>query len=117
MAKNARKSNSINKPDGYIYIAKLNNFNNIFKIGVSSNVNRRISDLDASSPFGVSLVKSFFFKNVYNIEECIHDNYDNDLIRREWFNLDNKEIDNIIFDLSFYSMQNLSLILKKQWPD
>jgi hypothetical protein len=109
MAKNARKANALSKPNGYIYLAKLNGFDNIFKIGVSCNVNRRITDLDAASPFGVSLVESFFFQNVYNIEECLHDSYAPNLIRREWFNLDKQEIENIRFDLSQFSKQKLYL--------
>ena len=98
MTKNARKANKKMRPDGTIYIAQFGR-ENIYKIGVSVNHKRRISDLDAVSPLKVKEVASFWFKNVYDMEECIHDSFKKSKIRKEWFILKEDELNLLISDL------------------
>ena len=91
MTLNARKVNSNKNPNGYIYIIKLKGFD-LYKIGVSNNPKRRIYDIDSSSPFGVDLIGTYFFVNVYNMEECIHDSFKKNKFRKEWFKIHHEDI-------------------------
>ena len=111
MVSNARKSNSKLRPDGFLYFIKLNGFE-IYKIGVSSNVKRRVNDIDAHSPFGVKLINYFFFKNVYEMEEMIHDNLKDTNLRKEWFELDKEYLNVIINQISDLSKEGYYLIRK-----
>lgn len=108
MSENARRSNKKMRPDGFIYIAKYG-YEDIYKIGVSTNVKRRIYDLDSSCPKPVILIESFWFKNVYEMEECIHDNFKEDSIRREWFKINSFVIESICSQLRELSNQKYYL--------
>lgn len=111
MVSNARKSNSKLRPDGYLYIVKLKG-HDVYKIGVTSNLKRRIQDIDANSPFGIRLINSFYFKNVYNMEEMIHDNLKSNNIRKEWFNLNKEYLEVLINQISDLSKEGYYLIKK-----
>ena len=111
MVSNARKSNSKLRPDGFLYFIKLNGFD-IYKIGVTSNLKRRLYDIDSNSPFGVELISYFFFKNVYEMEEMIHDNLKISKVRKEWFKLDSDYLKVIINQVKELSEQEYYLIRK-----
>lgn len=111
MVSNARKVNSKARPDGFIYFIKLKGFD-IYKIGVTSNLKRRLYDIDSNSPFGVKLIDSFFFKNVYEMEEMIHDNLKENNVRKEWFKLDLDYLKVIINQVSELSKEGYYLIRK-----
>lgn len=111
MAKNAAKVNKSKKPDGYIYILKYGD-NDIYKFGVSGNPDRRIKDIDSCSPVPIKELGRFFFKNVYEIEEMIHDNIRSYAIRREWFNLKESIVLEILEEIKQMSKQGIYLIRK-----
>jgi hypothetical protein len=109
MSDNARKANNKLRPDGYIYIIKLKGFD-IYKIGVSNNPKRRIKDLDSANPFGVDVICLEKFKNVYNFEECIHDSFEPNLLRKEWYKILPEDMKTLIADIKEYSSQGIYLI-------
>ena len=111
MVSNARKVNSKAIPDGFLYFIKLKGFD-IYKIGVTSNLKRRLYDIDSNSPFGVKLIDSFFFKNVYEMEEMIHDNLKGNNVRKEWFKLDSDYLKVIIDQVGELSKEGYYLIRK-----
>ena len=111
MANNARKANTKRNPDGFLYFVKLKG-HNIYKIGVSANLKRRLFDLDANSPFGIDLICSFYFKNVYEMEEMIHDNLKIYNLRKEWFSLDEDHLKIITDQVKDLSEQGYFLIRK-----
>ena len=111
MTENARKANKKIRPDGFLYILQLKGFD-IFKIGVSSNPKRRITDIDASSPFGTSIISIDFFKNVYEMEECVHDNLMEFHLRKEWFRCDAEIIQGIVTQIKELSENGYYLIRK-----
>lgn len=111
MSENARKSNSKLRPDGYIYILKLKGFD-IYKIGVSSNPERRINDIDSANPFGVKVLCLLYFKNAYELEECIHDSFKRKALRKEWFKFDEISISILIKQLTKLSEKGFYLIRK-----
>lgn len=108
---NISKINKNRFPDGYIYIVRLGN-KGIFKIGVSNNPDRRIKDIDSYSPIPIREVGRFYFKNVYEIEEMIHDNLKNLLIRREWFKLTEEHAFDICKQIKEMSDNGIYLIRK-----
>ena len=105
----ARNLNKSKRPDGFIYILKLKGFD-LYKIGVSANPKRRIYDIDSNSPFGVKEICVLFFKNVYEIEECVHDNFKSSLKRKEWFEMSEQCIKSLQFELKEMSESGLYLI-------
>src|SRR5690606_26032137 len=109
--KNARLSNSKLRPDGFIYILKLNGFD-IYKIGVSSNPERRIKDIDGANPFGVDVLFTEYFKNVYEMEECVHDSFCKNSMRREWFKIQPEDVTTLINQLKDFSKEGVYLIRK-----
>ena len=111
MVSNARKVNSKAIPDGFLYFIKLKGFD-IYKIGVTSNLKRRLYDIDSNSPFGVKLIDSFFFKNVYEMEEMIHDNLKGNNVRKDWFKLDSDYLKVIIDQVGELSKEGYYLIRK-----
>lgn len=111
MAKNATLVNKSKRPDGYIYILKYGD-NDIYKFGVSANPDRRIKDIDSSSPIPIKELGRFFFKNVYEMEEMIHDNLKDSLIRKEWFKLKEYEVFQIIEEIGKMANNGIYLIRK-----
>lgn len=105
----ARQLNKDKKPDGYIYILKLKGFN-LYKIGVSANPKRRIYDIDSNSPFGIKTMCLEFFKNVYELEECIHDSFKLNHKRKEWFEIHPDDIKELISELKEMSLNGTYLI-------
>lgn len=106
---NARKTNSKLKPDGYVYILKLKGFG-IYKIGVSASPKRRIKDIDSANPFGVDVVCIEYFKNAYNMEECIHDSFKDNLLRKEWYEIRTDDILDLINEIKRMSKEGMYLI-------
>jgi hypothetical protein len=50
---------------------------------------RRLYDIDSNSPFEVTLVSYYYFKNVWNGRND-NDNLKANNLRKEWFNLDDE---------------------------
>lgn len=74
-----------------------------YKIGISSNIKRRIKDLN-NRPFKVNcLAKSIYLKNAYKIEHELHSLFERYRIDGEWFNFDSNTLQyamNVINGLS-----------------
>jgi hypothetical protein len=82
-----------NKIPDTIYILNIEG-TNIYKIGTSQNVNRRIKDICASNPFHIDIIHIQKVKFAYEVEQSIHNEIDNCHIKNEWFKI--KDIDKII---------------------
>lgn len=74
-----------------------------YKIGISSDVNRRIKELD-KRPFKINiLAKSELTTKAYKIEQDLHHQYEKNRINGEWYELtddDIKEIKSIILNMT-----------------
>lgn len=106
-----RNSNKKKFPDGFIYVLQYGN-ENIFKFGVSSNPDRRIKDIDSSSPVLIKEIGRFHFYNVYEMEECIHDNLTSCLIRREWFKMQYLTMESFVQSIKEMSEEGIYLTRK-----
>lgn len=98
---NARKVNSKKKPNGYLYVLNIENTSH-YKIGVSSNPKRRISDIRSSCPYNIDILFLEFYSHVYELEGMIHEELKNNEMRHEWFDLDSdkfKSLNTILKEL------------------
>lgn len=105
----ARELNKSKRPDGFIYVLKLKGFD-LYKIGVSANPKRRIYDIDSHSPFGTEIILLLFFKNVYEMEECIHDSFKLNHKRKEWFEIHPEDIVILKKQLQAFNKKGIYLI-------
>ena len=78
---------SINKADrkGVVYFITDGTYT---KIGVSNNVNHRLSILQVANPLELSIVKTIESNTPYKLEAELHEKYKEYSIRGEWFKLD-----------------------------
>jgi len=60
---------------------------NICKIGVSSNVEKRIKEIQCSCPFSVEVLITYPVSDDYLIEKALHNKYNEHRQNGEWFNL------------------------------
>lgn len=81
---NARKVNKSKNPNGFLYIL-WNESLNLIKIGVSNSPKRRIRDIKSYSPFDLDLVLLKYYEDVYSLEKMVHDKWQNNRIKGEWF--------------------------------
>ena len=105
-----RRLNRSKKPNGYIYIIQQKKDAGVYKIGVSANPKRRLKDIDSHNPYGVRLIFLKPFKNVYNMEECIHDSFSQNLMRKEWFKICKDDMKLLMEDLAKLSDEGVYLI-------
>lgn len=85
-------SNIKKQPDN-VYLMECEGYH---KIGVSSNINARLSALDGSTPFSVSLVYSKKVLDAGSIEKLLHNKYKDTNIKKEWFNLSEYQVKEIV---------------------
>lgn len=82
-----------------IYIMKCNEF---YKIGMSSDIKKRLNSIQSSNPYPVSLEFNKKTSNSLSIEKQLHEIYKHKNIRGEWFKL----VDNDIKDIINYINEN-----------
>lgn len=80
----------------------------LFKIGVSTNMKQRISNIQTSSGCNVYTVMvleldPYYDENVYTVESLLHKFFNKKRIKGEWFNLNIKDI--IQIRNLFYSIE------------
>lgn len=69
---------------GYLYVIK--NEENNWKVGISEDVTKRISNLQTASPSKLTLVATYkSYTPVYNLEQKVHKKLRKHNIRGEWF--------------------------------
>lgn len=88
---------------GYVYFITIQN-TDTYKIGVSTNPKRRLSDISSVIPFELDVLSVSELENPYQIEQEIIDAFKHKLIKNEWFNLSIKEAKNIMINLHNYQV-------------
>lgn len=84
--------------EGFLYLFKYEDF---YKIGFTSDVNRRLKDISFYPPFDVEFVASVKLKNPREAEKYWHEYYSEYQIKGEWFLFKNREfMDMVMFMLS-----------------
>lgn len=74
-----------------------------FKIGKANNVKKRISNIQVSCPFPVSLIAIKATENAEEVEREIHRFLNNYRVSGEWYNLDKYMLQGIIKKYNFQS--------------
>ena len=83
---------------GYIYLIKISNTNK-YKIGVSTNPKRRLSDISNYIPFDLEVLALNEINNPYEVEQMLLNKYNDFLIKNEWFEFDILDVKNIMIFL------------------
>jgi hypothetical protein len=88
---NQAKNMAYKKPPNEIYVINIKG-SNIYKIGVSSNSQRRIFDLRAANPFPIDVI--YVQKSLFpaQLERKIHNHLSDKHIKNEWFKIDDIDI-------------------------
>lgn len=95
-ASNAKKTNQKKFGEiSYIYIINIEG-TEYYKIGVSNNPDRRIKDIEASMPFVINILILIKIINSYEVEEKVHNELENHFVKREWFKLSRKKVNDAL---------------------
>ncbi len=131
---NLRKNIVEDKPVRFLYVIKQYD-TEFYKIGITNDVNTRISQLQVGSPQKLKYILSaeadmedFMGKEIRYLEQLLHKNYSSLKIRGEWFKLTKEHIAHIHFfledmeldvfhndahELSIYKMQRHQFALEE----
>lgn len=74
----------------YIYLIRA--ANGLVKIGLSSDVSRRFSQIDSASPVALELLRSAFVSNAPDLERLLHKMFSKKRQRGEWFLLNDEDV-------------------------
>lgn len=64
----------------------------LYKIGVTKDIKKRISQLQTSNPYEFYLIDFFVTPKSWELERILHNKYKLNRYKREWFKLNNDEI-------------------------
>jgi hypothetical protein len=78
----------------FVYIIQ-NTSTNIYKIGVSDNVDMRIKNLQTANGFPLLIIDKFICNNAFNMENQIHKLLKEYKLTGEWFILTQEDLDNV----------------------
>lgn len=81
--------------DGYVYLIKAKDYN-FYKIGFSTNVKRRLRDINASNPFEIEIIEIYKGLTAYDLEQSIHLKYNKDRIKNEWYKFNANQVNEIV---------------------
>lgn len=86
----------------YVYIINICHTKK-YKIGISSNVERRLDALQTSNPDDLSIVYKRMSKDANTVESTLHSTYSSKRIRGEWFTLETQDVYDIIKYIECYN--------------
>lgn len=89
--KNASITNRKRFPNSELYILKIEG-QDLYKIGVSQNISRRLKDISNAMPYVVSLLYLFKINNAYDLENYLHNLFIIKHLKNEWFSLNNNDL-------------------------
>ncbi len=76
---------------GGVYIVEVRN-SGLFKIGVTKDINKRLSQLQTSNPYEFYLIDFFKTDKNRELEKFLHNKFRNKRYKREWFKLNQEEL-------------------------
>lgn len=74
---------------GYVYLLQSGPF---YKIGVSTNVKRRVRELSTLPPFNINVICTIPSENRYELEGNLHTRFSDKHINGEWFELEPSDV-------------------------
>jgi len=79
----------------FLYIITAIEFNGIYKIGVSSDVNKRIIQMQTGCPYTLNLVSCYSVDKAYLVENMLHVFFQKKRTCGEWFRLEPLDLEYI----------------------
>lgn len=84
----------------YVYILKTSD--NIYKIGVTKDVDKRIKQLQTGSTEKITLVDKFLSEYPFKLESYFHYKYKDNKVNGEWFYLSEENLNDFQKDCSSF---------------
>lgn len=81
----------------YLYLAQHNDLPQYTKIGYTSDLDKRVQQLNTGSPTGIKLIYTKETEYAYRVEQALHARYHHKNTNLEWFNLSEDDIRDIIY--------------------
>ena len=78
-----------------VYLITYDEIPRLYKIGTTTNLNKRLEILGCGCPFKIVLVHTIFIKDAVGLEHRLHKKFRNQRIKGEWFELTNNDIEYI----------------------
>ena len=82
------------KKAGIIYLVRCDG-EKYYKIGVSRNLLKRITDIEHDCPFYIVLLFWAYTPDPFQVERDLHTQYANKRIKGEWYRLTRKDVEDI----------------------
>ena len=67
-----------------------------YKIGVTGNIDKRLAQLQTSTPLDLEVIAHCVCHNAYGAEAYLHEQYKDNKVKGEWFSLSEDEITTLI---------------------
>lgn len=93
VSKRNNKKNNYTK--GLVYLLKSKK-DNIYKIGVTTNINKRLPQIATKLPFEIKLHHKIKCDKIYVLEKKLHNMFDDKRLNGEWFRLNKNDVKTII---------------------
>jgi len=79
---------------GFVYVIYLDDSSDkrYYKIGMASHFNSRFSSHNCSSPFDICVACVYYVANMRKEERLLHDMFDKNRIKGEWFDLSDDDL-------------------------
>lgn len=97
-----------------VYVVTYNELPGMYKIGVASNLKARLAALACGVPYNPVIVCVVRSKDAVGLEKALHAKFNSQRINREWFRLDDNDI-NYISNLDIDA--NAEFIVPKKTQD
>lgn len=85
------KKKRTNVKKGIVYLIKIDDREQ-YKIGVTTNLNKRMNQLGTKMPFELEVIAKIESDDIYKLEEQLHEKFKDKNINGEWFELKTKDI-------------------------
>lgn len=76
---------------GYVYLVSIET--GLYKIGLTTTVEGRMSGLSTGLPYELTLIHTIKCRDRFKIEKFFHDKFANKRVKGEWFNLDPEDVE------------------------
>lgn len=74
----------------YVYLVRSGKY---YKIGIANNPKERINQIQVGNPHKIIFVSCYFMKDAGIVEKALHSAFSEKQVNREWFALDEKEVE------------------------
>jgi len=78
----------------YLYIIHASD--NIYKIGITTDVRRRLAELQTGNPYQLTVYLGYEFSNAAHIEKVLHDKLGDRRMSGEWFKMSAHELEEVV---------------------